>query len=222
MRLVERGHHPVAEPLHDLAAVGAHRRLDRVADVAQQVERRLVAGPHRPVREVDQVGEDDRQLASRRAAPAPRSAPPRPAARSAPPRAAGSAAPRSARRSGGHDLRLRLAAGRQRVAERLSPGSTSRRPLTAASIRRRLRSRARRSPRSSSTSTWPSDCGGSGSRVSGSSIGIGALPEPTRGRGVLHETMSRFEAVPAGGPFTRIPRFLPVHANATRTSRQPG
>ena len=75
--VAEDGHHPVAEPLDDLAAMRGHRRLDRSGDLAQQLERNVVTGLQRPVREADEVGEHDRQpivaelAAGRRARPPP-------------------------------------------------------------------------------------------------------------------------------------------------------
>ena len=62
LRLVEGGHHSVAEPLHDLPAPLLDRRLDGLAHIAQQIERGVVARLERPVREVGEVGEDDRKL----------------------------------------------------------------------------------------------------------------------------------------------------------------
>ena len=59
--VTEDGHHPVAEPLDDLAPMRGHRRLDRPGDLAQQLERDVVAGLQRPVREAHEVGEHDRQ-----------------------------------------------------------------------------------------------------------------------------------------------------------------
>jgi hypothetical protein len=56
----EDRHHPVAESLHYLAAVLSDRRLDRVGDVAEKLQGRLVARIDRPGRELDEVGEDDR------------------------------------------------------------------------------------------------------------------------------------------------------------------
>jgi hypothetical protein len=69
-RVGEDGHHSVAQALHDLAAVLAHWGLNCLGDVAQEREGRVVAGLHRPVREVDEVGEDDCEVAL--AAPATR------------------------------------------------------------------------------------------------------------------------------------------------------
>jgi hypothetical protein len=66
---LEHGHHPVAEPLHDRPTLLLHRRLDRDADVAQELDRRLVAGLQRPVGEVDEVGERDCELGLAPAAP---------------------------------------------------------------------------------------------------------------------------------------------------------
>ena len=56
------GHHAVAEALDDLAGVLAHRRLDRLRNLAKELDRRVVARLHRPVRELDQVGKEDREV----------------------------------------------------------------------------------------------------------------------------------------------------------------
>ena len=63
----EHRHHPVAEALDDVAVMAGHRRLDRLGDRAQELERDVVAGLERPIGEADQVGEHDRQAAPRRA-----------------------------------------------------------------------------------------------------------------------------------------------------------
>ena len=67
--VVEDGHHAVAQALDDLAAMLVHRLLDRASHLAQQRERRIVAGVERPGREVDEIGEDDRQLRGPATAP---------------------------------------------------------------------------------------------------------------------------------------------------------
>ena len=58
----EGRHQAVAEPLGDRAAVQHDRRIDRVGDLAQQLERGLVAGLERPAGEIAQVGEQDRHV----------------------------------------------------------------------------------------------------------------------------------------------------------------
>ena len=65
----EDRHQAVAHALHDLAVAPADRGLLLRADLAQQVERGLVARLQRPVREVHEVGEQDRDVGV--AAPAP-------------------------------------------------------------------------------------------------------------------------------------------------------
>jgi len=60
---IEEGdHRAVPESLHEPAALGFHGRDEGLVNGAQQGQRRFVAGLQRPVREADEVGEDDRQL----------------------------------------------------------------------------------------------------------------------------------------------------------------
>jgi hypothetical protein len=58
----ERTHEPIAETLYDLAAPAEDRRLDCIADFAQQPNRKLVASLQGPGREADQVCEQDGEI----------------------------------------------------------------------------------------------------------------------------------------------------------------
>src|SRR3954452_1658504 len=67
--VAQHGHDAVSEALDHLAAVILDRRLDRLADVAQELERELVTRLERPGRVVRYVGEQDRQVLVAVAAP---------------------------------------------------------------------------------------------------------------------------------------------------------
>jgi hypothetical protein len=67
---LEHGHVPVAEALDELAAVAADRRLHAPADHAEQLEGVCVPCRECPLRELDQVGEEDRESYSAPGLPA--------------------------------------------------------------------------------------------------------------------------------------------------------
>ena len=82
VRVLEDGHRPVAEVLHDRAVVFGDRLVEHVADLAQQLDRRLVTDLERPRREPDEVREQQRDLLRPQpAAGRPRRGPARPGAR---------------------------------------------------------------------------------------------------------------------------------------------
>nr|WP_233629926.1 hypothetical protein [Amycolatopsis sp. WAC 04197] len=56
-RVGEHGHHPVAEPLDDTAAVPGDDRLGHLGDLPQQLQHAVVARLQRPGRKADEVGE---------------------------------------------------------------------------------------------------------------------------------------------------------------------